>query len=203
LNVSLQQDLCTLGKSGEEGVNPDPAGDARRLRAFELRQKHYVDLALYAVYLGCSPVEARQVANDSLAQLAIHEFEQPADPIAHERAWLYGVAKRKALEVFRDRPRHVRLGDLPEERLVDSGLGPEEHAEWMEVLDVVRKLPEEYRVPLVLSIRGCSAQEIAARLGCSSDAARQRVCRARKTIRSKLGMDPSPSTSASTTVRAE
>jgi len=169
-------------------VNRDPAAEVRQQRALELRDAHYVELATYAVWQGCTRAEAQQVANDSLAQLTIRELNPGGEPIDNPRAWLYGVARYKVLELFRDRRGHLPLSELPDERLVDPGLRPEEHTEWIEVLDAMQKLPYKHRLPLILSARGEPIAELARLLDCTTDAAKQRLHRARKELRTRLGM---------------
>ncbi|HEV8561335.1 MAG TPA: RNA polymerase sigma factor [Actinophytocola sp.] len=175
-------------------MNRDPAAEGRQQRAVELREAHYVELAAYAMWQGCTRVEAQQVANDSLAQLTIREFDLDAKPIENPRAWLYVVARYKVLELFRDRRGHLPLTELPDQHAVDPALRPEEYTEWVEVIDAMQKLPYKHRLPLILSARGDSIAEMARLLDCSTDAAKQRLHRARKELRVKLGMDTSPST---------
>jgi DNA-directed RNA polymerase specialized sigma24 family protein len=169
-------------------VNRDPAAAGRQQRAVELREAHYVELATYAMWQGCTRAEAQQVANDSLAQLTIREFDLDAQPVENPRAWLYGVARYKVLELFRDRRGHLPLSELPDTHVVDPGLRPEEYMEWIEVLDAMQKLPYKHRLPLILSARGDSTAEMARLLDCSTDAAKQRLHRARNELRAKLGM---------------
>jgi RNA polymerase sigma factor (sigma-70 family) len=184
-------------------VNPDPVDDVRQRRALELRKAHYVELAKFAVYSGCTELEAQQVANDSLAQLVIHESDPTADPLENTRAWLYEVTRRKTREVRRHRARHEQLSNVPDECLVDPRLGPEQHAEWMEVLNAVQKLPMKYRVPLALCSVGFSVMEIADLLGVSYCTVTKRISRARQTIRAKFGMNLSTRTSTAMQGRAE
>jgi RNA polymerase sigma factor (sigma-70 family) len=195
LTITDNQVETRLGR-----MKDDPA--AAQQRALELREAHYVELVAYAVWQGCTQVEARQVANDSLAQLAIREFNPDAKPVENPRAWLYWVARHKVLELFRDRRGRLPLSELPEEQFVDPGLRPEEHFEWMEVLDAIQKLPYKHRLLLVLSARGDSIADMAKLLDCSIDAAKQQLNRARRALRAKLAMDTAPSTVNSTNMRA-
>ena len=189
---------------GERDVKRDPADAARQRRAVALRAAHYTELAAFATNLGCTKLEAQQVANDSLAELVIHQSKPAAVPVINVRAWLYGVARLKIREVFRDRfRRYVLLDDVPSERLIDPHLGPEKHAELTEVFHLVLQLPQNLRDPLLLKTNGFSSKEIAGILGCSVEAVRQRICRARRELYAKLGIDPSTSMSTSTHRRAE
>jgi RNA polymerase sigma-70 factor (ECF subfamily) len=169
----------------------------------ELRKKYYVRLVSYAAYLGCTRIDAEEVANDSLAELAVREYSPAAEPISNARAWLYRVAHNRAMLVLRDRMRVVRLQDLPDEQVVDPYLGPEKHVEWLEVLDSVRSLPESHRNALALSICGFSISEIATILGCSASAAKKRISRARMIIYPKPVREPSPISPTPTQGKAE
>ncbi len=169
-------------------MSPDPADDMRLQRAFELRKKYYNELALFAVRLGCSKFDAQQVANDSLIDLAMREHGPNSEPIKNERAWLYGAVRNRARGLFRHHRRYVPVRDFQPETLVEAGITPEKYVELMELLDAIRKLPERHRVPLALVLAEWSYADIADALDSTVDSAKQRVCRARKALRRKLGV---------------
>jgi DNA-directed RNA polymerase specialized sigma24 family protein len=92
---------------------------------------------------------------------------------------------------------------LPGKHLVDTSLGPEEHAEWIETLDAVQRLTHRHRIPLVLFVQGASIAEIAVFLKCTPEAAKQRLFRARQALRAKLGDGYIPNTVTSSKGRAQ
>ena len=114
--------------------------------------------------------------------------------------WLYAIASNLARDRFRWRKRHPNIplsvfikDDLNpslEERFEESP-NPQEMASHSEEAELVEKaiaeLPEELRVPIVLSeYEGRPHAEIAEILGCSTKAVEMRVYRARKQLRSCL-----------------
>ncbi|MGE4274318.1 MAG: RNA polymerase sigma factor [Desulfitobacterium sp.] len=68
------------------------------------------------------------------------------------RAWLYAIAKNKAIDLMRKRKRVIPLAI--DENLVDSQLGPEEawlaKEQALDVQAIVAELPEAYRQALYL-----------------------------------------------------
>lgn len=112
------------------------------------------------------------------------EHLQSAEPGAM-CAWIDSIARRTAIDLHR-----ARRDDLGEV-LCDRLEGPhdlEAEAVTCErlsaALRAIRDLPEELRVPLTLSVvDDKSAPEIAAQLGLTPAAVRQRIARARKALR--------------------
>jgi RNA polymerase sigma factor (sigma-70 family) len=145
-----------------------------------------VELAKYAVYLGCTRTEAQQAANITLAHLTIYESKPAAKPIDDVRAWLFKVASRMAMAELRARLNHTPLDELTAEHSVDPQLGPEKYVEMRELLGAIQALPSRYRKPLALLLKHLSYVEIAAILDCSVEAAKQRVYRARQALRASI-----------------
>jgi len=87
------------------------------------------------------------------------------------RAWLYTIARNKALDSHRARVRRaVPVDELPERPAVDAAERDDEL--WASV----RALPEKQRSAVALRyVGGLSHREIGATIGCSEDAARQNV----------------------------
>lgn len=108
--------------------------------------------------------------------------------------WLYRIATNEALmRLRRRRPASVDLDDAAERELVqpDEDTAPEMAAFALELRDFLferlRRLPFEYRAPLVLrDLEGLSNQEVADVLGLSPAAAKSRIHRARMRIRADL-----------------
>lgn len=95
--------------------------------------------------------------------------------------WLYRIAVNEAL--MRKRRKHLALAELDEELVGASE--PEVDEGWL--LDRLRVLPDELRLPLVLrDIEGLSNQEVAEVLELSVPAAKSRIHRARMRIRAEL-----------------
>ena len=107
----------------------------------------------------------------------------------HLRGWLAQIARNAALGLLRRTRPEEHLEDAPD--LAADSPCPDEAAAKAEEAALVRetlsKLPEEYRLPLILFYReGQSTRALAEALGISEDAARQRLTRGREMIREQL-----------------
>jgi RNA polymerase sigma-70 factor (ECF subfamily) len=107
--------------------------------------------------------------------------------------WLYRIATNEALmRLRRRRPPVTELDEAAEAEVVrpreDSVEAAASSAELRDVLlESVRRLPLEYRAPLVLrDLEGLSNQEVADALGLSLAAAKSRIHRARMQVRADL-----------------
>jgi RNA polymerase sigma factor (sigma-70 family) len=111
--------------------------------------------------------------------------------------WLYGVALRVA---SKERARGARRR-LVERRAAELSVNPEGESDRVELRSVIdeeiRRLPERYRVPLVLChVEGLRHDEVAQRLGCPVGTVESRLSRAREQLRSRLarrGLAPTAS----------
>ena len=97
------------------------------------------------------------------------------DPGANVRAWLFPIARRKAIDAHRStRRRPLPVEEVPESRAgatpaEANGLGIDR-----ELWALVRALPGKQRGAVALRfVAGLSHAEAAQALGCSEDAARQ------------------------------
>jgi RNA polymerase sigma factor (sigma-70 family) len=100
--------------------------------------------------------------------------------------WLYGVARRVALD-----SRTAAPVPLPAEPSVSQRPDPLAELTGREILAVleeeVGRLPADYRLPVVLCcLEGLSLEEAAARLACSTGALRGRLERGRTRLRERL-----------------
>src|SRR5436305_1197927 len=105
------------------------------------------------------------------------------------RAWLAQIARNAALGHRRRQRGHEALADDP--NFADESPSPDEAAANEEeaaiVRDTLAKLPENYRLPLVLYYRdGKSVQAVAQALDISEDAAKQRLARGREMLRDQM-----------------
>jgi RNA polymerase sigma factor (sigma-70 family) len=99
--------------------------------------------------------------------------------------------RRKEETLKRGGGRHVERPD-DEGAFIDPGPSPSELLITHELLEEAQRLlsPEEFRL-LTLSYQGLSWAEVAARLGGSPEALRQRACRALARVRRQLGTQES------------
>jgi RNA polymerase sigma factor (sigma-70 family) len=101
--------------------------------------------------------------------------------------WLYGVALRVAQK---EKARGARRR-VVERRAAERAAGPagdDDRLELRSVIDEeIRRLPERYRLPLVLChLEGLRHEEAAQRLGCPVGTVESRLSRARQQLRSRL-----------------
>ncbi|MGH2976194.1 MAG: RNA polymerase sigma factor [Solirubrobacterales bacterium] len=105
------------------------------------------------------------------------------------RPWLFRIVRNTALNDLRDSPPSAEA--LAEE-IADGGSPAEVLERREELADLMRRLqslPEAQRAAIVMrELEGLSHEEIAAALGLSGGAARQAIFRARRALRSGLGM---------------
>jgi RNA polymerase sigma factor (sigma-70 family) len=103
--------------------------------------------------------------------------------------WLYGVASRVArkarAEAARRHARQQQIMDRPTSQC-------DREADWEDLRQVlddeVQRLPDKFRVPLVLCyLQGMTREEAAARLGWSAGAVKGMLERGRELLRSRLG----------------
>lgn len=142
-----------------------------------------------SISLGVRPDDA-----DDAAQIAALRAWRGVDGL--ERAdpgtmcsWLDVIARRTAIDLARRTP--PSDGEVECERLraaQDVEREVELQARLAAAVQAIRALPPELREPLLMNaVDGLAAEEIAARLGLSSAAVRQRVSRARKALRRHPG----------------
>jgi RNA polymerase sigma factor (sigma-70 family) len=107
---------------------------------------------------------------------------------AGEKLWLYGVARRVVANLHRSARRRTRLAErLAESLRTEAAVHPAPDGEAAEVLELIGELGEESRELLLLvSWEGLSPAEAGKVLGISALAARSRLHRARRRLRSLL-----------------
>jgi RNA polymerase sigma factor (sigma-70 family) len=111
--------------------------------------------------------------------------------------WLYGVALRIANKEKAKGARRRVVERQASERPVETG-GDFDQDELRSVIDEeIKRLPERYRVPLVLChLEGLRHDEVAKRLGCPVGTVESRLSRAREQLRARLerrGLAPTAS----------
>jgi len=123
---------------------------------------------------------------DDLVQEVFVKVQSRVDTLKDEtrlQSWLYQITRNAIIDHFRGQKPEEELPetlDLPE---AESSRVLEELAECVRpMMDV---LPEEYRLPLLLSdLEGLPQKEVAERLGLSLSATKSRVQRGRERLKS-------------------
>jgi RNA polymerase sigma factor (sigma-70 family) len=126
-------------------------------------------------------IAGRQEADDCFQETlmsAIRAYPR-LEPDANVRAWLFTIARRKAVDAHRARRRRaIPVEDVPEPRdamataaAAADGLGVDP-----ELWALVRALPHKQRAAVALRfVAGLSHAEVGSALDCSEDAARQNL----------------------------
>ena len=100
------------------------------------------------------------------------------------RAWLATIARNRAMDYFRQARAQV---PFEENIKAESGARDTEIGA-LEVLDLIRRLPEAYREPMILRlVEGMTGPEIAQQTGLTADSVRVNLCRGMKMLRELLG----------------
>ena len=153
--------------------------------------RDYADLVLrvYYTYLR-STADAEDVCQDTLVKLILHD--EPFHDPGHERAWVIRVAANACRNLLRDRSAHreADLDSVPEP-VAAEGPGEGELRQRDErVLGAVMALPLPQREAVYLHYyEGYPTREVARIVGASDDAVRQRLSRARASLRDDLKGD--------------
>lgn len=179
----------TLGDSDAALVGRAQAGDLEAFADLVRRYEQRVRFVLHRLLDDERDVE--EATQDAFVQAWRNLDRYRGDAAVF--TWLYRIAVNEALA--RLRRRRVPVTDVDEERSRALAAGaetaPEAAAERSELLTFlagrVRRLPLEYRAPLILrDVVGLSNDEVAAVLDLSVPATKSRIHRARLQIREEL-----------------
>lgn len=147
--------------------------------------------------------EAMDLAQESFVRVYLNRAK--FNPRHRFSTWLYTIASNLARDRIRWLGRHKTVSmDAPiatgqegsetslGEALPEGKMGPSERLEQLERVEQIKRglaeIPEELRTPLVLvEYEDLSQAEIATILNCSPKAVENRLYRARKLLREKLG----------------
>jgi RNA polymerase sigma-70 factor (ECF subfamily) len=98
--------------------------------------------------------------------------------------WLASIARHRALDYLRGTKAVVPLEDSMMRKHGSDSF----HAQALEILDLIRRLPEAYRETLILRlVEGMTGPEIARRTGLKPESVRVNLCRGMKMLRALLG----------------
>jgi RNA polymerase sigma-70 factor (ECF subfamily) len=164
---------------------PEPPPDARRRRFEELYSANQAPVLGYLL----RRTENTDDAADALAETFLAAWRRlddvPAGPGA--RLWLYCTARRVLANHRRGERRRLALADRLRADLTASFQPAEYSGQLAEIAAVFRRLPAADRELLALAgWEGLDPSQIAAVLGCSRNAARIRLHRARRRFAAAL-----------------
>ena len=153
--------------------------------------RDYTDLVLRVCYTYLrSTADAEDVCQDTLVKLLLRE--EPFHDPGHERAWVVRVAINACRNLLRDRGAHPTVGlDAVAEPAVAQAPGEDALRQRDErVLGAVMALPLPQREAVYLHYyEGYPTREVARIVGATDAAVRQRLSRARASLRDDLKGD--------------
>jgi RNA polymerase sigma factor (sigma-70 family) len=166
--------------------SPPIAGTDERQRRFEeVYVAHRGPILGYVLRRTGSPDDAADV----IAEIFLTAWRRLEDVPrgAEARLWLYGVARRVLANHHRGERRRSALTDRLRADLAAGYRPPEFDGEQAQIADAFRRLPAADRELLTLSAwEGLDYGQIAVVLGCSRNAVRIRLFRARKRFTAEL-----------------
>jgi RNA polymerase sigma-70 factor (ECF subfamily) len=170
-------------------MNGEAGGNQRRARFQALCQSLRPDLLRFAFWLSRDRALAEDVVQESMLRAW-----KAQDSLLDERAakpWFLTIIRREYARTFeRKRLATVDVDDLIAKE--EPMLAAAEEQDVGDVRAAIMKLPDDYRVPLVLQVlMGYSTAEIARERDLSGAAVLTRLCRARRQLRAACGEDTS------------
>lgn len=180
--------------------NAESSSDAALLERFVSRRDEAAFAALLARHAPMVFGVCRRVLGDSadaedVFQAAFLILARKAAALRHPEAlssWLYGTARHLALKCRRDAARRrQRESECARTTPSSSANDPLQELNARELLDVVdeelMRLPETYRLPLILcGLEGHTQEEAAQMLGCTPGSLRGRLERGRARLHARL-----------------
>jgi len=166
--------------------SPPRADAAERQARFEAVYAANRALILgYALRRTANPDDAADILAETFLTAWRKLAEVPADDDA--RLWLYGVARRVLANYYRGERRRSALADRLRAELATSYQPPEYGSEHARIASALARLPEEQRELLALDAwEGLEYGQLAVVLGCSRNAVRIRLHRARARLTAEL-----------------
>jgi len=149
-----------------------------------LARQYWRDLYSYAYRLSGNAHTAEDLVQDSLLR-AWRSIDRLQNPKAL-KGWLLTIVRRENARRFeRFQPRQ---SEIPIDEIGAGRKTYDTSTDAFVLRRAIRKLPDEYRKPLILQVLGgYSQKEIATRLGLSCAGAGTRLFRARQKLREALG----------------
>ena len=180
-----QADMWLVSK-GAVVPSPPIADPGERQRRFEVvYAAHRGPILGYVLRRTGNPDDAADVIAETFLTAWRRLDDLPRDP--ETRLWLYGVARRVLANHHRGERRRSALADRLRADLAASYHPPEQDGEQAQITEAFGGLPAADRELLALSAwEGLDNGQIAVVLGCSRNAVRLRMFRARKRFAAEL-----------------
>jgi RNA polymerase sigma factor (sigma-70 family) len=183
--------MYPVSKGANVPAPPDPAPAERRRRFDELYRSHHREVLGYLLRRTPNTDDAADVFAETFLAAWRRLDDLPSDP--EVRLWLYGTARRTLANYRRGERRRLALADRLRADLTSRYEPPEFSGELAEISAAFRHLPERDRELLSLvAWEGLDPGQIATVLGCTRNAARIRLHRARRRLADELARRPRP-----------
>ena len=180
---------------------PDVTVDARRRRFEALYAEHRACVLGYVLRRTGSSHDAADVIAETF--LVAWRRLDDAPTGASARLWLYGVARRVLANHRRGERRRIQLAERLRGDLAGRDAPEAPSGELVELAAAFGSLADGDREVLALEAwEGLSAGEVAAVLGCSRNAARIRLHRARRRLRAAIVASQGPGPDGAPPARA-
>ena len=167
---------------------PDPPQDRvteRQARFEALYAANHAAIFGYALRRTASPDDAADILAETFLTAWRRLDELP--PGDDAKMWLYGVARRVLANYHRGERRRSALADRLHAELASSYVPPQFDGESAKIAEAMRRLPQQQQELLALNAwEGLDYGEIATVLGCSRNAVRIRLHRARIRLGAEL-----------------
>jgi len=164
---------------------PQAGGTERQARFEELYAANHAPILGYALRRTASPDDAGDILAETFLTAWRRLDELPTGDDA--KLWLYGVARRVLANYYRGERRRSALAERLRADLASSYVPPEFDGEYAKLAEALHRLPQQQRELLALDAwEGLDCGEIATVLGCSRNAARIRLHRARIRLAAEL-----------------
>ncbi len=129
------------------------------------------------------PQEAGDLVQDVFVR-ALSRIKKLRKPDAF-RSWIFMIARNRAMDLHRQRKPISADAELVAQKSVPK-------AEALQILAMIRELPEAYQETLVMRlVTGMTGPEIAERTGLKAESVRVNLHRGMKLLREKLGTEAS------------
>lgn len=167
-------------------LSPPHAGTAARQARFEaVYASCRTPILGYALRRTGSPDDAADVVAETFLVAWRRLEEIPAGQ--DTRLWLYGVARNVVANFYRGERRRTALADRLRAELAEAYNPPQYDGESARIAAALRRLPDDQREILALNAwEGLDYGQLATVLGCSRNAVRIRLHRARARLAAEL-----------------
>jgi RNA polymerase sigma-70 factor (ECF subfamily) len=164
----------------------EPASDERLIHlaaggdraAFGELYQRYARMVHAILLARVPPADAEDLVQD-VFMAAMKRLKELRTTAAF-RGWLGAIARRRAIDYFRDGRRRAEFPFGTEHQVPATDSGDRA----LVTLDLVRRLPEAYRETLIMRlVEGMTGPEIARQTGLTPDSVRVNLCRGMKMLR--------------------